>query len=91
MNHLRVVFFIAWRKLFTSCSTQEPKLVEPQYPTSQCRTYHSMSTAPMAPYAAEALRIKCEESLEVTHHNNTKKPHLKSGASIYSVICVVNH
>lgn len=77
MNHLRVVFLLLGEKLFTSCSTQEPKLVEPLYPTSECRTYHSMSTALMAPYAAEALRIKCEESLEVTHHNNTKKPHLK--------------
>ncbi len=59
-------FFTAWRKLFTSCSTQEPKLIEPQYPTSECRAYlyeysTNMSTVPMAP---EALRINCEESLK---------------------------
>lgn len=50
--------------LFAGCSTRQPKLVEPQYSTTECKSYHTMSTAPMAPHAVEALRIKCEESLK---------------------------
>lgn len=47
----------------TSCTTDPmPREIGPMAETSECRTYLSMRTAPMAPAAVQRLQEACEAS-----------------------------
>jgi hypothetical protein len=61
---MKIISLCLLVSVFIGCGIRQPKPVEPQYSTNECKSYHSMSTAPMAPHAVEALRINCEESLK---------------------------
>lgn len=60
---MKIIYLSIAAVLLVACNTQQEKRTEPLYRTNECRTYYSMSIAPMAPHAIEALRMKCEESL----------------------------